>query len=180
MTLLQSNIPRRPNQPSRPPLDLLRLALFQPDIPQNAGTLLRLSACLGVAVDIIEPCGFVLDERKVRRAGMDYISQASYTRHSSWEAFAAALAAEGRRLVLLTTGGDERHDRFSFAPGDTIMVGRESAGVPQSVFDASQARIRIPMQAGARSLNVALAASIATAEALRQLEGFPEEGSEQL
>lgn len=161
-------------------MDLLRLALYQPDIPQNAGTLLRLSACLGVAVDIIEPCGFVLDERKVRRAGMDYISQARYTRHWSWEAFAAALAAEGRRLVLLTTGGDMRHDRFPFAPGDTIMVGRESSGVPQSVLDAAQARIRIPMQAGARSLNVALAASIATAEALRQLEGFPEEGSEQI
>jgi tRNA (cytidine/uridine-2'-O-)-methyltransferase len=156
-------------------LDLLRLALFQPDIPQNAGTLLRLSACLGVAVDIIEPCGFVLDERKVRRAGMDYIGQASYTRHSSWEAFAAALAAGGRRLVLLTTGGEARHDRFSFRAGDTIMVGRESAGVPPEVAAAAQARIRIPMRAGARSLNVALAAALATGEALRQLEAFPAE-----
>lgn len=173
MTLLQSNITPRPNQPSRPPLDLLRLALYQPDIPQNAGTLLRLSACLGVAVDIIEPCGFVLDERKVRRAGMDYIGQASYVRHSSWEAFAAVLAEEGRRLVLLTTGAEERHDRFPFAPGDTIMVGRESSGVPRPVFEAAQARIRIPMRAGARSLNVALAASIATAEALRRLDAFP-------
>ena len=159
-------------------MDLLRLALYQPDIPQNAGTLLRLSACLGVAVDIIEPCGFVLDERKVRRAGMDYIDQARYLRHSSWEAFAATLAAEGRRLVLLTTGGETRHDRFPFASGDTIMVGRESSGVPREVFERADARIRIPMRAGARSLNVALAAAMATAEALRRLDGFPEGGSE--
>jgi tRNA (cytidine/uridine-2'-O-)-methyltransferase len=157
-------------------LDLLRLALFQPDIPQNAGTLLRLSACLGVAVDIIEPCGFVFDERKVRRAGMDYIGQARYTRHSSWQAFAAALAAEGRRLVLLTTQGAERYDRFSFRSGDTIMVGRESCGVPPEVAEAAQGRVRIPMRDGARSLNVALAAAMATGEALRQLQGFPEVG----
>ncbi|KIL97573.1 tRNA (cytidine(34)-2'-O)-methyltransferase [Paramagnetospirillum magnetotacticum MS-1] len=157
-------------------MERLRLALFQPDIPQNAGTLLRLSACLGVGVDIIEPCGFVLDERKVRRAGMDYIHQASYIRHVSWDAFAATLASGGRRLVLLTTGGADRHDRFPFAPGDTIMVGRESCGVPTEVFDRAGARIRIPMRAGARSLNVALAAAIATAEALRRLDGFPEEG----
>ncbi|WP_040475919.1 tRNA (cytidine(34)-2'-O)-methyltransferase [Paramagnetospirillum caucaseum] len=160
-------------------MDLLRLALYQPDIPQNAGTLLRLSACLGVAVDIIEPCGFVLDERKVRRAGMDYIDQARYARHSSWESFAAALAAEGRRLVLLTTGAEMRHDRFPFQAGDTIMVGRESSGVPREVAERAHARIRIPMRAGARSLNVALAASVATAEALRQLDGFPGEGDEQ-
>ncbi len=159
-------------------MDLLRLALYQPDIPQNAGTLLRLSACLGVAVDIIEPCGFVLDERKVRRAGMDYIDQARYLRHSSWDAFAATLAAEGRRLVLLTTGGETRHDRFPFAAGDTIMVGRESSGVPREVFEWAEARIRIPMRAGARSLNVALAAAMATAEALRRLDGFPEEGGD--
>lgn len=159
-------------------MDLLRLALYQPDIPQNAGTLLRLSACLGVAVDIIEPCGFVLDERKIRRAGMDYMDQARYLRHSSWEAFAAALAAEGRRLVLLTTGAKTRHDRFSFRAGDTIMVGRESSGVPPAVAAAAQARLRIPMQAGARSLNVALAAAMVTAEALRQLDGFPGEESE--
>jgi len=156
-------------------LDLLRLALYQPDIPQNAGTLLRLSACLGVAVDIIEPCGFVLDERKIRRAGMDYIEQARYTRHSSWEAFVATLTSGGRRLVLLTTGGEVRHDRFPLAPGDTIMVGRESSGVPAAVSERAEARIRIPMRAAARSLNVAVAAAIATAEALRRLEGFPDE-----
>ncbi|MBI3445380.1 MAG: tRNA (cytidine(34)-2'-O)-methyltransferase [Magnetospirillum sp.] len=154
-------------------MDSLRLALYQPDIPQNAGTLLRLSACLGVPVDIIEPCGFVLDERKVRRAGMDYIGFADVTRHSSWERFAATLAEQGRRLVLLTTAGDVRHDRFPFAAGDTIMVGRESAGVPPEVAQAAQARIRIPMKAGPRSLNVALAAALATGEALRRLDAFP-------
>lgn len=154
-------------------MDSLRLALYQPDIPQNAGTLLRLSACLGVPVDIIEPCGFVLDQGKVRRAGMDYIGFADFTRHSSWERFAATLAEQGRRLVLLTTSGDIRHDRFPFACGDTIMVGRESAGVPPEVAQAAQARIRIPMKAGPRSLNVALAAALATGEALRRLGAFP-------
>lgn len=106
---------------------------------------------------------------------MDYIGRASLTRHSSWEAFAAALAAGGRRLVLLTTRGETRHDRFPFRAGDTIMVGRESCGVPPEVAAAAEARIRIPMLAGARSLNVALAAALVTGEALRQLEAFPTE-----
>ncbi len=153
----------------------LRLALYQPDIPQNAGTLLRLSACLNVAVDIIEPCGFVFDDRKLRRAGMDYLDHADYVRHVSWPAFLADLRARGRRLVLLTTMGEQRHDRFPFAPGDTIMVGRESAGVPPEVAQAAQARIRIPMRIGPRSLNVALAAALVTGEALRQLGGFPDD-----
>ena len=151
----------------------LRLALYQPDIPQNAGTLLRLSACLDVVVDIIEPCGFVFDDRKLRRAGMDYLDHARYRRHSSWQAFLTELRAGGRRLVLLTTAGECRHDRFPFAAGDTIMVGRESAGVPPEVAQAAQARIRIPMVTGPRSLNVALAAALVTGEALRQLDGFP-------
>ena len=160
-------------------MDPLRLALYQPDIPQNAGALLRLSACLGIGVDIIEPCGFVLDERKVRRAGMDYIEHASYVRHRSWLAFLEALKGEDRRLVLLTTRGDHRHDRFSFRPGDTIMVGRESAGVPPEVAGAAQARIRIAMRPAARSLNVAMAAALVTGEALRQLDAFPEERPEE-
>lgn len=157
-------------------MSTLRLALYQPDIPQNAGTLLRLSACLDLAVDIIEPCGFVFDDRKLRRAGMDYLDQARFQRHSSWQVFHQRLLAEGRRLILLTTSGEFRHDRFSFAPGDTIMVGRESAGVPPEVAQAAQARIRIPMKAGVRSLNVALAAALVTGEALRQLGGFTEDG----
>ncbi len=156
-------------------MDILRIALYQPDIPQNAGTLLRLSACLGVAVDIIEPCGFVFDDRKLRRAGMDYLGQADMVRHSSWAAFLGRLCDEGRRLVLLTTAGETRHDRFPFAPGDTIMVGRESAGVPPEVARAAFARIRVPMVAGRRSLNVALAAALVTGEALRRLDGFPVE-----
>ncbi len=136
----------------------LRLALFQPDIPQNTGALLRLSACFALPVDIIEPCGFVFSDAKLRRAGMDYLDRAQVVRHASWQAFAAAVAGQGRRLVLLTTGGDRRCDLFPFAAGDTIMVGRESAVVP-----------------GIRSLNVALAAAMAVAEALRQLGAFPAE-----
>lgn len=155
-------------------VDLLRLALFQPDIPQNAGTILRLSACFGVPTDIIEPCGFVLDDRKLRRAGMDYLAEALYRRHASWPAFAETLTAEGRRLVLLTTKGAARLDRFSFRAGDTIMVGRESAGVPDAVAAAAGVRLCIPLRPGLRSLNVALAAAMAAGEALRQLGAFPE------
>jgi len=154
-------------------MDILRLALYQPDIPQNAGALLRLSACLGVPVDIIEPCGFVFDDRKLRRAGMDYLDQALFLRHSSWEAFHRVIRTEGRRLVLLTTKGAARHDRFLFRPGDTIMVGRESVGVPAEVAGTASERIRIPMVAGRRSLNVALAAAMVTGEALGQLNAFP-------
>jgi tRNA (cytidine/uridine-2'-O-)-methyltransferase len=154
-------------------METLRLALYQPDIPQNAGTLLRLAACLDFGVDIIEPCGFVFDDCKLRRAGMDYLGRASYVRHASWNAFAAARLAAGRRLVLLTTGASLRHDRFPFAAGDTIMVGRESAGVPPEVAKAADACIRIPMAAGLRSLNVALAAALVVGEALGRLNAFP-------
>jgi len=154
-------------------MEPLRLALFQPDIPQNAGTLFRLSACLGLGVDVIEPCGFVFDDRKLKRAGMDYLDRARVIRHASWEAFRAALVAEGRRLVLLTTRGEHRHDHFAFLPGDTLMVGRESSGVPSEIAAEAAARIRIPMVAGPRSINVALAAAIVTGEALRRLDGFP-------
>jgi len=153
---------------------VIRLALYEPDIPQNAGALLRLGACLGVPVDIIEPCGFVLGERRFRRAAMDYLDAALWRRHSSWAAFLGA--PPPGRLVLLTTAGAERYDRFRFAPGDTILVGRESAGVPPEVHEAAAARLRIPMRPRARSLNVALAAALAVGEALRQLGGFPEEG----
>jgi tRNA (cytidine/uridine-2'-O-)-methyltransferase len=150
---------------------VIRLALYQPDIPQNAAALLRLGACLGVPVDVIEPCGFVLGERRFRRAGMDYLDQAEWRRHVSWAAFQAA--RDGGRLVLLTTRAAERYERFAFAPGDTLLVGRESAGVPDEVHDAADARLRIPMREGPRSLNVALAAAIAVGEALRQLGSLP-------
>lgn len=152
-----------------------RLALYQPDIPQNAGAMLRLGACLGVGVDVIEPCGFLWDEKRMRRAGMDYVALVDVVRHASWSAFRQAAQDQGRRVVLLTTKASERLDRFTFRAHDVIMVGRESAGVPDAVAEAADARLRIPIAPAARSLNVALAASIALGEALRQLAAFPHE-----
>lgn len=149
----------------------MRLALFQPDIAQNAGTMLRLAACLGVAVDVVEPCGFAFDERRFRRAGMDYLDRVDLRRHSSWAAFMRD-RGEGR-LVLLTTGAETAHTDFAFRPDDTLMVGQEGAGVPREVHDTADARIRVPMAVGLRSLNVALAAAVVLGEALRQTDGFP-------
>ncbi|MCH7795327.1 MAG: tRNA (cytidine(34)-2'-O)-methyltransferase [Proteobacteria bacterium] len=148
----------------------MRLALFEPDIPQNTGALLRLGACLGLAVDIIEPCGFLLDDKRLRRAGMDYLDRVDMTRHSSWDAYRRAAAG---RLVLLTTKGGTRYTDFAFRPDDNILLGRESAGVPEAVHAAADARLRIPMQGGARSINVALAAAMVLSEALRQTDSFP-------
>jgi tRNA (cytidine/uridine-2'-O-)-methyltransferase len=144
----------------------MRLALYEPDIPQNTGTMLRLAACLGVPVDLIEPCGFVWSDRRLRRSGMDYLEGVSLTRHASWAAFRADRGAG--RLVLLTTSGDVAHTGFAFRLSDTLLVGRESAGVPAEVHEAADARVVIPMVPGARSLNVALAAALALGEALRQ------------
>lgn len=151
----------------------LRLALFEPDIPQNTGALLRLAACLGVAVELIEPLGFLLDDRRLRRAALDYAALATVRRHASWSAFVAARREPAARLVLLTTRGAVPLHRFAFAPGDTLLLGRESAGVPDFVHEAAAARVVIPLMPGARSLNVALAGAIALAEALRQTGGFP-------
>lgn len=168
----------------------MRLALYEPDIPQNAGSLMRLGACLGVGLDIIEPCGFLLSDRNFRRAGMDYLKSADIRRHESWTRFYAGLAArdggpnkppgrEGgpnrQRLILLSTRGDTAYTDFAFAPDDTLLVGRESAGVPQEVHDAAQARVVIPLRPGLRSLNVAQAAAMVLGEALRQTRGFPKE-----
>lgn len=153
-----------------------RLALYQPDIPQNAGSLLRLGACLDVAIDVIEPCGFIWDEKRMRRAGMDYVSLVAVTRHTSWNAFRETATRTGRRVVLMSTKASERLDRFTFTPNDIIMVGRESAGVPDAVADSADARVRIPLMPTVRSLNVAMAAAMAVAEALRQLQAFPPEG----
>jgi tRNA (cytidine/uridine-2'-O-)-methyltransferase len=158
----------------------MRLALFEPDIPQNAGTMVRLAHCLSVPVDIIEPCGFVLADKRLRRAGMDYLMRANVTRHDSWESYRQSRTGSDGRLVLLTTRGDVSHLEFSFAETDTIMVGRESAGVPDAVHDAVDGRVRIPMAPGERSLNVAIASAIVLSEALRQTGGFPkEDGHEQ-
>jgi tRNA (cytidine/uridine-2'-O-)-methyltransferase len=148
----------------------LRLALFEPDIPQNAGAMFRLAACFGVPVDLIEPCGFLLDDRKLRRSGMDYLAGVELSRHASWDIFQKRLSQEGRRLVLLTTKGEAELHHFAFAPGDSLMLGRESAGVPDSVSQAAVARLRIPLKPGLRSLNVAQAAAISLWEAVRQLD----------
>jgi tRNA (cytidine/uridine-2'-O-)-methyltransferase len=153
---------------------VVRLALYEPDIPQNTGTLLRLAACFGVAIDLIEPLGFLFDDRRLKRAALDYAALARVRRHPSWAAFVAAREADSR-LVLMTTSGSIGLDRFVFAPGDTILLGRESAGVPQQVHDAAEARVVIPLRGGARSLNVALAGAIALYEALRQTGGLAAE-----
>jgi len=148
----------------------MRLALYEPDIPQNTGALLRLAACLGLGVDLIEPAGFILSDRKLRRAGMDYIDLVPLRRHASWTAFDQACSG---RLVLLTTHADTPYCDFSFAPDDILLLGRESAGVPDAVHARADARLRVPMVPGARSLNVALAAAMVLSEALRQTHGFP-------
>ena len=151
----------------------MRLALFQPDIPQNAGNMMRLAACLGVGLDIIEPCGFVLDDRRLRRAGMDYCRDLDLRRHESWDAFEGWRrgAAPPPRLIALTTKGERAYVDFTFAPGDILLVGRESAGLPDPVHAAADARLAIPMAAGLRSLNVATAAAMVLGEALRQTNG---------
>ncbi len=146
----------------------LSLALYQPDIPQNAGTMLRACACLGVSAEIIEPAGFPVTDRHFRRSGMDYLDHVAITRHASWAAFEKWRASTGRRLALLTTRGATAYTDFAFRPDDIIMVGRESAGVPEAAHAAADARIVIPIRAGLRSLNVAVAACMALGEALRQ------------
>lgn len=148
----------------------MRLALYEPDIPQNTGTLLRLAACLGLPIDIIEPCGFLLDDRRLRRAGMDYLAQAALTRHRSWRSYQEQRKG---RLILLTTKGQVGYTDFRFAESDNLLVGRESAGVPESVHAAAAARLIIPLQPGARALNVAVAAAMVVGEALRQTGGLP-------
>ncbi len=153
----------------------MRIALYQPDIPQNAGTIMRMAACLGLAVELIEPAGFDASDRNLRRAGLDYLAHLSLTRHESWEAFEhwrMALGVSGTipRLVLLTTRAEAGYLDHRFRADDILLLGRESAGVPTHVHDAADARIKVPMRAGLRSLNVAVAAAMVTGEALRQTE----------
>ena len=150
-----------------------RLALYQPDIPQNTGTLLRLAACLGVPVDIVEPAGFDVSDRNFRRAGLDYLDQVEIVRHASWRAFEAWRQERGLRLVLATTKGALPYADFAFAPGDVILLGRESAGVAEEVHGAADARVVIPLRPGLRSLNVAVAGAMILGEALRQTAAFP-------
>jgi tRNA (cytidine/uridine-2'-O-)-methyltransferase len=149
----------------------MRVALYQPDIAANVGAILRLGACLGVPVDIIEPCGFPLGDRDLRRVAMDYLDLAEFVRHDSWEIFYGARSSG--RLVLLTTGATLTYTDFAYRPDDTLLLGRESAGVPEDVHKAAEARIRVPLTASARSLNVAMAAAMVLGEALRQNDAFP-------
>ena len=144
----------------------MRLVLYQPDIPQNTGALMRLAACLGLGLDVIEPCGFVLDDRRLRRVAMDYQAQLDWARWPSWDAYCAA--DPPGRLLLLTTRGDRPYTRYRFATDDRLLLGRESAGVPETVHDMADARLRVPMAPSARSLNVSLAAAMVAGEALRQ------------
>jgi tRNA (cytidine/uridine-2'-O-)-methyltransferase len=151
------------------PAASLCLALYEPDIAQNTGAMLRTCACLGVTAAIIEPAGFPVSDRHFRRAGMDYLDHVVIDRHISWRAFSQWRHANGRRLVLLTTRAEQAHIDFAFQSGDILMVGRESAGVPQEVHDDADARIRIAIQPAMRSLNVGVAAGMALGEALRQI-----------
>ena len=148
----------------------MRLALFQPDQAGNVGTILRLAACLSVAVDIVEPCGFPFSDRALKRAGMDYAEIANVTRHSGWEAFEAALAG---RLVLFTTAGALPLPEARFEQDDTLLFGSESRGAPEPVHARASQRVRIPQASGTRSLNLAVAAGIGLAEALRQTGSWP-------
>ena len=152
----------------------MQIALFQPDIPQNTGTILRLCACLEVAAHIIEPAGFAISDRLFRRAGMDYLDRVSLTRHDSWSHFQDWRRAAGARLLLFTTRGSSSYLDFRYDPADILLFGRESKGVPDEVFAAADARLRIPLKGGLRSLNVAVTAAMALGEALRQTGALTE------
>ena len=147
----------------------MRLALFQPDIPQNLGAMLRLGACLGVPIDVIEPCGFPFSDRSIGRAAMDYGAKGEVIRHASWTEFLKAPARGQGRLILFTTRGAQPYLDFGYQAGDTLLMGRESAGAPEEVHAAAQARLFIPIRPETRSLNIATAAAMALGEGLRQI-----------
>lgn len=151
----------------------MRIALFEPDIPQNTGTMLRLAACLALEAHLIEPAGFPVSDRAFRRAGMDYLDQVRLTRHSSWPAFERWRAAHGLRLVLFTTKAAASYLDHAYETRDVLLFGRESAGVPDHVHDAAEVRLRIPICTGMRSLNVAMTCAMAVGEALRQTKLTP-------
>lgn len=146
----------------------LHIALYQPDIPGNTGTILRLAACLGAVVHVIEPAGFDLSDRALKRAGMDYLEMAALRRHAGWQSFGEWRAAESMRLVLLTTRAETPYTAHAFAPNDVLLFGRESAGVPDDVHETADARLVIPMAQGARSINLALSVAMVAGEAMRQ------------
>jgi tRNA (cytidine/uridine-2'-O-)-methyltransferase len=153
---------------------MVSLALYQPDIPQNVGAAIRLCACLGIDLHIIEPCGFPMNDRKIKQAGMDYLTQAKPIRHESWQTFNHHI--QPRRLVLMTTKTDQSFIRFQFQSDDILLAGRESAGVPQEVHEAVDYHITIPMAPPARSLNVINASAMILGEAMRQTEGYNDAG----
>jgi tRNA (cytidine/uridine-2'-O-)-methyltransferase len=150
-----------------------RIALYQPDIPHNTGAILRFAACMGVDVDIIEPAGFDLSDRGLKRAGMDYVERAALRRHISFETFESFRAEQGGRLVLLSTKAAIAYTDFAFRPDDVLLFGRESAGVPESVHERAEARLIVPMRPGLRSINLAMTVAMVTGEALRQTSGLP-------
>ncbi|MBL4784042.1 MAG: tRNA (cytidine(34)-2'-O)-methyltransferase [Cohaesibacteraceae bacterium] len=151
----------------------IEIVLYQPDIPQNTGTILRMAACFDICVHIIEPAGFVLNDRTLRRAGMDYLSLVSLIKHRSWEVFSKWRQDNQKRLLLLSTKASDTHTGFEFENGDLVMFGRESSGVPDHVHEAVDHRLIVPMRQNARSLNLAMTAAIVSGEALRQLDAFP-------
>jgi len=153
----------------------MRIALYEPDIPQNTGTILRLAACLGVEAHIIEPAGFPTSDRAFRRAGMDYLDRVALVRHASWPVFEAWRRAQRLRLILFTTGAAECYFDCAYRPDDILLFGRESSGTPAAVHQAADVRLRIPMRPGLRSINVAMVAAMALGEAIRQTNGFHHE-----
>ena len=157
----------------------VRLALYQPDIAANVGAALRLAACFDAPIEVIEPCGFVFDRARLRRPGLDYLDHARLTRHPSWRAFEGWRREAGLRLLLLTTRARLAHHRVAYRPGDVLLAGRESAGVPGEVRAAADVALRIPMAPGRRSLNVVTAQAVVLGEALRQTGGFPPDPQEE-
>lgn len=149
----------------------MKLALYQPEIPQNAGTLMRLGACMGVPIEIIEPCGFIMNDRKMKRSGMDYLDKVMLTRHGSWNQFQDTM--QKSRIILLSPVAESSYLDFQFQPEDILLVGRESSGVPSDVRAAVTHSVYIPMVEGCRSINVAVAAALVLGEALRQTRLFP-------
>ena len=152
----------------------LAIALYEPDIPQNTGTILRLGACLGVPVHVVGPTSFAATDRGFRRAGLDYIDHVTLVNHVTFAAFEVWQRSEERRLVVLTTKADMAYTAFGFRPNDVLLCGRESSGVPEAIHGAADARVRVPMRRHLRSLNVAVSLAMVIGEALRQTGGFPD------
>ncbi|MEO9600951.1 tRNA (cytidine(34)-2'-O)-methyltransferase [Parasphingorhabdus sp.] len=152
----------------------MRIALYQPEIAGNLGTILRTCACLNVPVDIIEPCGFPFSDRSLKRAGMDYFDHVQYTRHADWDAFRATVDSQNARIILLSSKADAPLHGFAYQKNDILLFGSEGSGVPQDIHDQADSRITIPMRPGMRSLNLAVSAGMALGEALRQTGQFPE------